>query len=170
MLSADAALDEEGGDGEGDDAPNPFQHFADDVTLFFEEFEHGVDVVFDDVNDVWCRRMPGFLFTFAKVRHSRRAFSVFCTFVHHRVALFLFFFTRSVRIDAEPVAYPADDVWRQELHVACHAECLQLFLVGTAPFAQGAYRDAGTKGQLLFCHCFHCLSNYILTEIGVVFY
>ena len=91
MLSADAALDEEGGDGEGDDAPNPFQHFADDVTLLFEEFEHGVDVVFDDVNDVWCRRMPGFLFTFAKVRHSRRAFSVFCTFVHHRVALFLFF-------------------------------------------------------------------------------
>ena len=39
--------------------------------------------------------------------------------------------------------------------MACHAECLQLFLVGTAPFAQGAYRDAGTKGQLLFCHCFH---------------
>ena len=42
MLSADAALDEEGGDGEGDDAPNPFQHFADDVTLFFEEFEHSL--------------------------------------------------------------------------------------------------------------------------------
>lgn len=47
MVSADAALDEEGGDGEGDDAPNPFQYFADGTALVFEEFEHGLKLFSD---------------------------------------------------------------------------------------------------------------------------
>ena len=53
------------------------------------------------------------------------------------------------------MAYPADDVWRQNLHVACHAQCLQMLAVRLAPLVQGAYRYAGMDGQLMFCHCFH---------------